>query len=993
MQPITRIRLLGQFEVSVGGEVMPPLESVRAESVLAYLLLHRAAAVSRQRLASLFWPDSMEAQARTNLRHVLHTLRGRLPNADRHLEITPRTLRWRSSAPYWLDVAVFEQLLAPGATDLSAADRVAALREAVGLYAGDLLEGCFDEWLLAEREQLRLQQREALAELAGLCETRGEVGEAITHAERLLRGDPLREETYRQLMRLYVGRGDRARALRIYHACSSILARELGVEPAAETDAVYEAILPRKPEARPAVVAQAARRLVGRRGERAQLVAAWRSADAGQAQFVLVHGEPGVGKTRLVEDFRVWCARHGGTTAEARCYAAEGALAYGPVISWLRSEALRTRRHRLDRARLAELARLLPELLVEMPDLEHPGALPESDQRHRMFEAVCAAVFAVTGPLLLVVDDLQHGDRETCQLLHYLLRIRPSARLLVVATARREELDGDHPLQGLLVGLRARERLCELELGPLSRAETTELAEVLTGAALGGQDAQRLYRETEGNPLFVVEALRAGWTDGRPLSPRVQSVIEARLDQLSGPTRDLVAVAATIGRDFSTDVLAAAADVDEDAMVRGLDELWRRRIIREQSGGVVGATYDFSHDKIRQVAYVGVSPTRRRLLHLRIASVLERADPSDGEPMTSQIAAHYDRAGATEQAVAWYRRAAAAAQQLYASGPAVRQLNRALGLLRSIPPSAKRDAVELDVHTALLVPLISMTGYLSPALSATQQRARELTRAAGADPGPPLLRSLALSAMTSGAFQETTRFGHLLRAAGERDADDVLVVEASYLLGIASFWEADFPAARRHFTRAVERYRADSRRSHLLHYGQDPKVVCLSRLANTLWFLGEADAAVQARAAALAWADEIDHPLSRAIALTFAAVLALDMGNEQDFRAYVAEYGRYDRRPPHKWMAAAFSGYVAVLDGDVARGVAAIMNAVRRTRDEPAAPGQHAVTCRILLAAHVTSGDTAAALAATDRLLAAGAPGRVWEPLVRRVRAELGSSS
>ena len=129
-----------------------------------------------------------------------------------------------------------------------------------------------------------------------------------------------------------------------------------------------------------------------------------------------------------------------------------------------------------------------------MPDLEHPGALPESEQRHRMFEAVCAAVFAVRGPLLLVVDDLQHGDRETCQLLHYLLRIRPSSRLLVVAMARREELDGDHPLQGLLVGLRARERLSELELGPLSRAETTELAEVLTGAALGGQDAQRLYR-------------------------------------------------------------------------------------------------------------------------------------------------------------------------------------------------------------------------------------------------------------------------------------------------------------------------------------------------------------------------------------------------------------------------------------------------------------------------------------------------------------------
>ena len=170
--------------------------------------------------------------------------------------------------------------------------------------------------------------------------------------------------------------------------------------------------------------------------------------------------------------------------------------------------------------------------------------------------------------------------------------------------------------------------------------------------------------------------------------------------------------------------------------MRGLDELWRRRIIREQGGGAVGATYDFSHDKIRQVAYLDVSPARRRLLHLRIASVLERADTSEAGAC-AQIAAHYDRAGAAEQAVAWYRRAAEAAQQLHAGGPAVRQLDRALGLLRSMPPSAKRDAVELEVHTALLVPLISLTGYLSPALSASQQRARELTRAARGRSGAP----------------------------------------------------------------------------------------------------------------------------------------------------------------------------------------------------------------------------------------------------------------
>ena len=141
------------------------------------------------------------------------------------------------------------------------------------------------------------------------------------------------------------------------------------------------------------------------------------------------------------------------------------------------------------------------------------------------------------------------------------------------------------------------------------------LADRLSGARLSEADVRHLYDETEGNPLFVVEALRAGWAPGSSLSPRVQSVIEARLAQLSAPARDLVEVAAVIGREFSTDVLAAAGDAGEDTLVDSLDELWRRQIVRERSEGTSGSSYDFSHDKIRQVAYRNVGPARRRHLH------------------------------------------------------------------------------------------------------------------------------------------------------------------------------------------------------------------------------------------------------------------------------------------------------------------------------------------------------------------------------------------
>jgi predicted ATPase len=247
-------------------------------------------------------------------------------------------------------------------------------------------------------------------------------------------------------MRLHDARGDRAGALRVYHACAATLERELRVEPSAATRRAYEALLPSQDE--PAVGGQPGRAgplgrppLVGRAPQRARLTDLWRAAAGGDARLVLVTGEPGAGKTRLVEELRSWCAQRGAATAEARSYPAEGALAYGPVVSWLRSDALAGQFGRLDRAQLDELARLLPELRPPAPGLPPPAPPAERDQRRLLFEALARAVLAPPGPLLLVADDLHWADRETLQFLHYLLRAEPDAPLLVVATVRREELD------------------------------------------------------------------------------------------------------------------------------------------------------------------------------------------------------------------------------------------------------------------------------------------------------------------------------------------------------------------------------------------------------------------------------------------------------------------------------------------------------------------------------------------------------------------------
>jgi len=999
--PTLRIRLLGQFDLHSGDTPLPPLESARAESLLAYLLLHREVPQPRQRLAFLLWPDSTEPQARTNLRHVLHNLRRALPDLDRFVEVTQRTLQWRADAPFWLDVAAFEEAISR-AKKQAADTGLAALREAVELYAGDLLEGCYDEWLLGERERLRQRYLEALERLTTLLEARGQHAEAILYAERLLRHDPLHEETCRLLMRLHDARGDRTHALRVYHVCAATLERELGIEPSAPTREAYEALLPpqrQRPDAERAAGRVGGPPLIGRAAEWRRLTALWHATETGRVQLVLVTGEPGIGKTRLTEEFRTWCAHRGAVTAEARSYPAEGALAYGPLVAWLRSEPLKARLVRLDRAHLTELARLLPELLSEVPELTRPEQLPESDQRQRLFDAATRAILSAGETLLLVAEELHWWDRQSLQFLHYLLRVAPEARLLVAATARGEEIDHRHPLHDLRAGLYALGRLTEIDLGRLSQAETAVLAERVTGHPLAEPDGVQLYAETEGNPLFVVEALRAGWKSqhaGRGwTSPKVQAVLESRLGQLSEPARDLVGIAATIGREFTSDVLMEASEADEETLVGSLDELWRRRIIREQGADA----YDFSHDKVREVAYLGLSPPRRRHHHLRVAQALERLHVLDPGPMSGRIAAHYERASAASQAVRWYERAAEAAQQLHANVEAIRLLERALDLLRALPKSPARDARELEILTAIPGPVSVVEGFASSRLAGVQQRALELTSRLGVEPAPPLLRSLALASLSNDDFETARTVGQQLHARAEGEADEMLLVEAEYVLGIAAFWSGEFGAARRHFEAAVAGGRPEHRWAHLLRYGQDTKVICLSRLGNTLWFLGLPEAAARARDAARALADEIGQPFSRSAALVFGALLALDMRDLEHLRECVAIL-RSGRLGDLAWQtqlsSEAFASYVEVLDGRKEVGIARIERVLDAARQAPPAPGTRACFARVLLEACMAAGDARAGLAAADRALAMGGA-RLWEAEVRRLRAEflaaLGASS
>ncbi|MEP0752771.1 AAA family ATPase [Trichocoleus sp. Lan] len=246
MLPTLEIVLLGGFRLTYDEKPVTDVSGERSQSLLAYLVLHRGTPQPRQRLASLFWADSTDEQARTNLRRELHHLRRVLPDADRFIEVDTKTLQWRSDAPFTLDVAEFERTVAQAEEAERAADRKTVrtlLEQAVALYQGDLLPNCYDEWIFPEQERLRQIFIQGLEWLVRLLKEQRDIRTAMRYAQQLLEVDSLNEATYGDLMQLHALNGDRASALRIYHRCMTLLREELGIDPSPITRDLYDRLL------------------------------------------------------------------------------------------------------------------------------------------------------------------------------------------------------------------------------------------------------------------------------------------------------------------------------------------------------------------------------------------------------------------------------------------------------------------------------------------------------------------------------------------------------------------------------------------------------------------------------------------------------------------------------------------------------------------------------------------------------------------------------
>jgi DNA-binding SARP family transcriptional activator len=680
-----QIRLIGELEIRRGKQAIPLPASKRTRALLGYLVATGRTHL-RAHLCDLLWESPDDPRAA--LRWSLAKLRPLLDEPDALRIVADRERVGFVAQGAQVDWLQVRQALS-GGVERTPTD---ALRSVSAVFRGEFLEGLelpdchrYQLWCLAEREAVRAQRISVLAELAERL--RNEPSAALPFARERLAVDPLSEAAHLAVIRLLGEMGRNRDALRQYETCRDLLRNELGVAPSHELERVRTGL--GKGESRPippvidTAAAPASRPasspLVGRVAEMAFLRARVEAARRGEGGCVLLLGEPGIGKTRVLQELASEARSARARVLSGRAFEAEGVRAYGVWIDALRSAALSPA---ADAVR-AGLSRLLPEL----------GEAPRDGDRTQLLEGVMSVLedeARAQGLLLVVLDDIQWLDEASAGLMHYVARASTGSRILLACGARPGEIEDNPSTRRVLRALNREGRLRSLELGPLGRDETAQLALGLAP----GIDVERVFAESEGHPLFAIEVARALAQGRQALSDTLSGLIADRLACLGEPARDLLGWAAALGRRFDIETLVRSAGLPPSEASTSIAEIERHRLLRPEHGDAAG--YDFVHDLIRQAAYRSISAPRRRLMHGQIARTLDAVHDPDGA-LAADVAHHAALGGEHELAASSCVRAGRRCLRLFALAEAAELATRGLGHLPPLP-----DEKRLPLKAALL---------------------------------------------------------------------------------------------------------------------------------------------------------------------------------------------------------------------------------------------------------------------------------------------------
>jgi DNA-binding SARP family transcriptional activator len=939
-----RIYTFGPFRVLRDGRpiAVSAWRSQQTRTVLKVLLTRRGRVVPADQLLEILWPEDDPDTGRSRLHVRVSQLRRALDgdNPSAFVLTVEGGYVFDPEADCWVDAVAFEAHAQQGRrlqADGALAEAITAYETARALYRGDYLEEeLYEDWAFAERERLRASFLTMLTELAEAYAQQGRYRRAIACCRDVLSADPCRESVYVRLMLYYYYAGERPRALSTFERCRQALAEELDVEPLPSTLDLVERIrdgslwaardAPRYPppayEGRLFEVPYSLGHtpFVGREREYAWLVERWRSTERG---VILVEGEAGVGKSRLMDEFLGYAAAEGTMVLRTRVAPAD-ALPFAAVLAAVRPLLKSGKTGGIPAATLSALAPLFPEMRDIHPDLPLLPELPASQERERLFGAVETLVRARTSPgALLHVDDAHRVDAASLELL-----TRLADSLTILLSFRTEETPSDHALRVALAPLRRDGRLAEVALEPLRAGAVQALI-----GQLGCSDLHALteavFDRTGGNPLFLVASLQHMFEEGAlyidaqghwamtgdaclPLSPTVRQAVEARLRRLNRDLRRVFDLAAVVGGEFDFVLLQHASQMEEMPLLDCLDALLESGLLVEPRA-TGRAEFAVTHDCYAEAACDTLPRVRRRRLHRSVAEALEATEP-DLDVAAPTLAHHFEQAGDASRAFVWLVRAGDAACARYAHVEALALYERAMDFAagETAPVWARMgriahhlarysDGAQYFEHALACwqesgdtVEQIR-TGYalaechreLSQYEMAAQHARAGLEMAVALSEEPALVAQghIALSnALRSGQLAPAEAFRkhleHALTIARSAEAW-TLVGEATFWLGVVTVNAGDATGALAYDLEALACFRRTGQTGW--------EAICLNNLAYHALLAGQADLALETAEEGLALARRIESRNTQGWLLSTLGEVQTHVGLLEDARATLEE--------------------------------------------------------------------------------------------------------
>jgi TOMM system kinase/cyclase fusion protein len=668
--------------------------------------------------------------------------------------------------------------------------------------------------------------------------------------------------------------------------------------------------------------------LVGREQEVGLLVERWEQVKAGHGHVILLTGDAGIGKSRLVQILKEHVANEPHVRWECRSLSYFENTALFPLTDLFQrllqfytedtpDEKFGKLEQALSQYRLPleeSIPLLAPLLLLSIPESRYaPLNVSPQRQRQKTLETIVAIMLelAERQPVLFILEDLHWTDPSTLEFLNLLIDQTPTASVLMLLTCRPMfQPTWSH-----------RSYLSEITVNRLSPTQVEQIVHRITdGETLPTEVLQQIIAKTDGVPLFVEEMTKAilesghlKETDGHyeltgslhalTIPATLQDSLMARLDRLV-TAKGIAQLAAVIGRQFSYELLQGVSQLDAMTLQRELGRLVEAELVY-QRGLPPQATYVFKHALIQDAAYESLLKSTRQHYHQRIAQVLEEQSPETAEAQPELVAYHYTAAGLIAQSVTYWYKAGQQAIERSAHVEAIAHLRQGLALLQTLPETPAHHQQELLLHIALGTSLRATKSYAAPEVGETYTYARQLCAHLD-DPHQffPVLWGLHGYYNNHAELQTAQELGEQLLPLAQHVQDPAMLIAAHRALGTTLFYLGTVASAHTHFTQGVALYDPSQHRTSTFLYGEDAGVMCHSYTAWTLWSLGYPDQGLTRSKEAVTLAQQSAHPFSLGFALALTAIfhqfrrevrltqeraeVAISLAQEQGFPHWIA---------------------------------------------------------------------------------------------------------